>query len=732
MKSSLLGTWKQSRLKENLRVFSTFSLTSQSQQPNVVFTNISINEHCVNGRLDIARDMFDGMPYRTVVSWNTMISGYTKWGRYDEALSLVSALHHSNIRLNETTFSTTLSACARSWSLDEGKEVHCLILKSGSETFKLVGSALVYFYATCFHIEDAKRVFNELRGWNELLWSLMLVGYVQCNLLSDAMDVFLGMPNRDVVAWTTLVSGYAKSEEECVRALELFKWMRSSTGDVMPNEFTFDSVIRACGRLGMLSEGRTVHGLVIKSGFEFDHSIGGALVKFYCDCEVTDYAKRVHERIGNPSLNASNYLIEGLISMGRIEDAEMVFDRLKEKDPVSFNSMIKGYAMSGQVEKSKRLFEKMPCRTLVSSNTMISVYCRYGEVEKALNVFEETKGEGNPVTWNSMMSGYVQNHLLEEAIKLYITMRRLSVDRTRSTFSALFHACSCLGSIQLGQSLHAQLIKTPFESNVYVGTSLIDMYSKCGSIKDARTSFICISSPNVAAWTALINGYAHHGLAFEAILIFENMLKQGIAPNAATFVGILCACGCAGLIEEGMRIFHSMEKCHGVNPTLEHYTCVVDFLGRSGRLQEAAEFIRVMPIEADEVIWGALLNACWFWKDMKLGERVAEKMFSLNPKPISAYIILSNIYAVLGKWSEKMKVRKSLRSLEVKKARGCSWIEINSRVHAFSVDDKTHTHCIMIYATLEHLTANINSIIKFDCVSMPIVDAHSFIGLYSH
>lgn len=712
-------------------MFSTFPLSAEPHKPDVVSTNISLNEHCVSGHLDVARLLFDGMPHRTVVSWNTMISGYSKWGRYDEALCLVSSMHHSNIRLNETTFSTTLSACARSQSMNNGKVAHCSILKSGSESFDLVGSSLLYFYASCLQIEDAKRVFNELRGRNELLWSLMLVGYVQCNLLSDAMDVFVGMPKRDVVAWTTLISGYAKSEDGCEEALELFRGMRSA-GDVMPNEFTFDCVIRLCGRLGALSEGKTIHGLVIKSGLEFDHSIGGALIEFYCDCEATDYAKRVNEGIENPCLNASNSLIAGLISVGRIEDAEMVFDRLKEKDPVSFNLMIKGYAMSGQVEESKELFEKMPYRTLISSNTMISVYSRYGEIEKALNLFEETKRERNPVTWNSMMSGYVHNRRLEDALKLYITMRRLSVDRTRSTFSAVFHACSRLGSLKLGQSLHAQLIKTPFASNVYVGTSLVDMYSKCGSIADARRSFICIASPNVAAWTALINGYAHHGVGSAALLVFEDMLKQGIAPNGATFVGILSACCHAGLIEEGMRIFHGMVKCYGVNPTLEHYACVVDLLGQSGRLQEAEELIRVMPIEADDVIWGTLLKACWFWKDVELGERAADKMFSLNPKSVSAYIILSNMYAVMGKWSEKMKVRKSLRSLEVKKVRGCSWVEINNRVHVFSVDDKTHPHCIMIYATLEHLKENINSIGIFDCVSTLLVDYHSVIASYPH
>ncbi|PON50104.1 Tetratricopeptide-like helical domain containing protein [Parasponia andersonii] len=731
VKSSLLGTWNHLKLrKANLGVFSSFSQASSLRRDDVVLTNVSITGHCRNGQLDVARDLFDGMRSRTTVSWNTMISGYSKWGKYDEALSMVSMMQRSNTRLNETTFSRVFSVCGRSGSMDEGKEVHCLVLKSGMESFELVGSALLFFYANCNQIEDAKRIFDELRGVNELLWSVMLVGYVQCNLLSDAWDVFVKMPKREVVAWTTLISGYAKIEDGCERALELFRSMRNE--EVLPNEFTLDCVIRACGRLGVMTEGKSVHGLVIKWGFEFEHSIGGALIDFYCGCEAIDCAKRVYYGIGNPSLNASNTLMAGLISMERIQEAKMIFDTLKEKDPVSCNLMIKGYAMTGLVGESKRLFERMTQKTIISSNTMISVYSRNGEIDKALDLFEETKGKRDPVTWNSMMSGYVQNYEHEEAFKLYLAMRKLSVDCTRSTFSALFHASSCLGSLRLGQSLHSHLIKTPFESNVYVGTSLIDMYSKCGSIKDAQKSFICISSPNVAAWTALINAYAHHGLGYKALLHFEHMLKLGVIPNAATFVAVLCACRYAGLTTEGMRFFHSMRKDYGVNPNLEHYACVVDLLGRSGRLQEASKFIEEMPIEADAVIWGALLNACWFWMDMKLGERVAEKMFSLEPKPLFAYITLSNIYAVLGKWGEKMKVRKRQKSLEAKKGPGCSWIELNSRVHVFSVEDKTHPRCNVIYATLEHLTANINSIVQFDCVSIPTLSSGSVNASYSY
>ncbi|QCD83137.1 pentatricopeptide repeat-containing protein At2g13600-like [Vigna unguiculata] len=716
LRINFVGTWKRNRWKRKER-FRLFTTQSQSSEPHVgymISTNISIAQRFKMGNLEEARHLFDQMQHRTVSSWNTMISGYSQWGRYPEALTLVSLMHRSSVTLNEVSFSAVLSACARSESLLLGKQVHSLLLKSGYERFGLVGSALLYFCVQCCGIREADVVFEELRDGNQVLWSLMLAGYVQRDMMDDATDMFEKMPTRDVVAWTTLISGYAKREGGCERALDLFGCMRRSF-EVVPNEFTLDCVVRVCARLGDLCVGRVVHGLCIKGGFDFDNSIGGALTEFYCDCEAMDDAKRVYESMeGEACLNVANSLIGGLVSKGRMEEAEFVFNDLRDTNPVSFNLMIKGYAMSGQFEKSKRIFEKMSPKTLTSLNTMISVYSKSGELVEAVKLFDKTKGERNYVTWNSMMSGYIINGRHKEALNLYVAMRRMSVDYSRSTFSVLFRACSCLCSFRQGQLLHAHLIKTPFQENVYVGTALVDFYSKCGHLADAQSSFNSIFSPNVAAWTALINGYAYHGLGSEAVLLFRSMSHQGVVPNAATFVGVLSACNHAGLVGEGLRIFHTMQRCYGLTPTIEHYTCVVDLLGRSGHVKEAEEFIIKMPIEADAIIWGALLNASWFWKDMEVGERAAEKLFSMDPNPTFAFVVLSNMYAILGRWGQKTKLRKRLQSLELRKDPGCSWIELNNDIHLFSVEDKTHPYSDVIYATVDHITSTINSIIPFN------------------
>ncbi|KZV43922.1 hypothetical protein F511_33600 [Dorcoceras hygrometricum] len=693
--SPISGTWKKQRLKGNP--------DSRSVDADVVATNKYIKFHNEKGELEHARHRFDEMLERTVVSWNTMISGYSRWNMLTEALDLISVMHHSKAKFDEITFSMSLSLCARAQLFVVGKQIHGMLLKSGHERFKFVGSALLYMYGNCYEIGDGRRVFIELHEENELLWSMMLVAYVQCNLLSEAVNVFERMPRRGVVEWSKLISGFVNCEAGCGKALKLFKKMNERI-EAVPNEFALDCAVRACGRLADLCIGRVIHGLTIKLGFEFERSIISSLIYFYSSCEVMDDAMRVYDGIMIPCLDESNELIGGLVKLGQIQNAESIFTKMIEKNPVSYNLMIKGYAMCGQFEDSEMLFMEMPVKNLASLNTMITVYARNGQIDKAVYVFEKTKGHGGAITWNAMIKGYIHNDQHENALKLYLTMVRSSISQTRSTFSALFQACACLGFLQQGQVFHAHLEKTPFSSNVYVGTSLIDMYSRCGNLADARASFTCISSPNVAAWTALINGHAHHGLGTDALTFFSAMLEMGINPNAATFVAVLSACTRSGLLNSGIHFFHSMEP-YGIIPTIEHFTCVVHLLGRSGLLREAEELIESMPIEADKILLISLLNSCSFWMDSEVGERVAEKMIDLDPNPSSAYVIMSNIYSGLGKWVEKLMLRELLTDLGVKKDPGCSWIDVNNRVHVFSVDDRNCPDSNML-ACLESLTRN--------------------------
>ncbi|KAF8661976.1 hypothetical protein HU200_056590 [Digitaria exilis] len=655
-----------------------------------------------------ARRLFDGTPRRAAVPWNAVVAGHARRGSVLDALDAAARMHRAGSPLTDATFASVLGACARGRRFRAGAQAHGQVIKSGCEDFPIVGASLLDLYSSCFDLRATRVLFESLHWKSEMLWSPMVVAFVRFGLLGEALDLLERMPvPRDVFAWTAVISGFAKGTTKCCgKALELFVRFLGDDG-VMPNEYSYDSALRACVRLGALDFGRSVHGCLIRSGFQSEQLITSALVDLYCSSDALDDALLVYNDLETPSLITSNTLIAGLISMGRTEDAKIVFSQMPEHDSGSYNLMIKAYAMDGRLEDCRRLFERMPRRNMVSLNSMMSVLLRNGRLEEGLKLFEQIKDERDTITWNSMISGYIQNDQPSEALKLFVVMCRLSIGWSSSTFSALLHACATIGTLEQGKMVHAHLCKTSFDSNSHVGTALADMYFKCGCVSDALSAFGYITSPNVASWTSLINGLAQNGHWLEALVQFGRMLRHHVNPNEITFLGLLIASARAGLVNKGMKIFHSMEN-YGLVPTVEHYTCVVDLLGRTGRTREAEKFITEMPVPADGVVWGALLTACWYSMDLEMGEKVARRLFCMGTKHRSAYVAMSNIYAKLGKWDDVVKVRTRLKSLSAKKEPGCSWIEIKDVVHVFFVDDQNHPERDKICLMLEDLVSHIS------------------------
>lgn len=221
----------------------------------------------------------------------------------------------------------------------------------------------------------------------------------------------------------------------------------------------------------------------------------------------------------------------------------------------------------------------------------------------------------------------------------------------------------------------------------FVGSSLINMYAKCGSIHLAQQVFDNMFNRDVVSWNAIILGYGMHGYAENALALFREMQQEGVMPDHITFIAVLSACSHAGFVDEGCKYFVCMTSDHHITPRVEHYACLVDLLGRSGRLDEACNFIKNMPIEPGVGVWGALLGACGIHGNLELGEHVSEKLISLNPKNVSNYVSLSNIYAAAGRWDGVLKVRRLIKSAGIEKIPGCSWIEIKNEVHSFVVGD---------------------------------------------
>ncbi|OMO85721.1 hypothetical protein COLO4_21487 [Corchorus olitorius] len=306
------------------------------------------------------------------------------------------------------------------------------------------------------------------------------------------------------------------------------------------------------------------------------------------------------------------------------------------------------------------------------SNHLVNMYSKLNLLNSAHLVLLQTPLHSRSVvTWTALIAGHVQNGHFTSALLHFSQMR--------------------MGGLELGRSVHALAVKACVEGNIFVGSAVVDMYGKCGSIEDAERAFYEMPERNLVTWNGMIGGYAHQGCADMALALFQDMMSSGeVVPNYVTLVCVLSACSRAGEVKMGMEIFESMKERFRIQPGAEHYACIVDLLGRAGMVERAYEFIKEMPIRPTISVWGALLNACRVYKKPELGKIAAAKLFELDPKDSGNHVLLSNLFASTGRWEEANLVRKEMKDVGIKKGAGCSWITVKNKVHSFQAKDTSH------------------------------------------
>ncbi|OMO65158.1 hypothetical protein COLO4_31475 [Corchorus olitorius] len=334
---------------------------------------------------------------------------------------------------------------------------------------------------------------------------------------------------------------------------------------------------------------------------------------------------------------------------------------------------------------------------------LVSFYAKFSNLGIARQIFDKMP-EKTVVAWNSMISGYEQNGFGKEAIQLFYLMQDSGVKPDSTTFVCLLSACAQLGAVGLGCWVHEYIVRNCFHVNVVLGTALINMYTRCGSVSAAREVFDSMEEKNVVAWTAMISGYGMHGHGSEAIELFSKMRGHGLRPNNVTFVALLSACAHAGLVSEGRQIYASMTEEYGLVPSVEHHVCMVDMLGRAGHLDEAYQFVKdTIPKEPHPAVFTALLGACKMHKNFDLGVEVAEHLLSIEPENPGHYVMLSNIYALAGRMDRVEKVRNIMIRNRLKKEVGYSTIDVDQKIYLFSMGDKSHPETHVIYRYLDEL-----------------------------
>ncbi|KAL7202644.1 hypothetical protein ACSBR1_034169 [Camellia fascicularis] len=245
------------------------------------------------------------------------------------------------------------------------------------------------------------------------------------------------------------------------------------------------------------------------------------------------------------------------------------------------------------------------------------------------------------------------------------------------------------------------------KANVVVASAIVDMYSKCGVTDDAFRVFQTMPERDIASWNGIICGFAQNGEAMKALKLYDELLLSKspvIAPNGVTFVGVLNACRHSGLVKEGYDYFNDMIHRYMIKPEAEHFTCMLDLLARAGLLQEAEALMRALPFKPDVVMLSSMLGACKLHRNLEMARHVAKHLYVDEPWNSSNYVLLSNLYADIGRRSEAIEVREVMDDRGVQKILGLSWVEIGSCMHSFVAADKLHPCIVAICDVLQRLS----------------------------
>ncbi|CAN1270392.1 Pentatricopeptide repeat-containing protein At4g14850 [Linum perenne] len=570
----------------------------------------------------LAEMVFDGMERRNLVTWGSMVATYEQNGEKEKACIAFMKCRKLGIEPTDYVISSVVSACAELAGMELGRSVHALAVKSCVDADVYVGSALVDMYGKCGSIHDAEQTFRE-------------------------------MPEKNLFAWNAMISGYAH-QGHADMAIRLFREMASV---VAPNYVTFVCVLSACSADTLnLVLGKQLHGFVMRSGFESDVSVSNGLIDFYGKCKEVGLAEMVFDGMERRNLVTWGSMVATYEQNGEKEKACIAFMKCRKLgiEPTDYviSSVVSACAELAGIELGRSV-HALAVKSCVDADVyvgsaLVDMYGNCGSIHDAEQTFREMP-EKNLFAWNAMISGYAHQGHADMAIRLFREMASV-VAPNYVTISSVVSACAELAGIELGRSVHALAVKSYscVDADVYVGSALVDMYGKCGSIHDAEQTFREMPEKNLFAWNAMISGYAHQGHADMAIGLFREMASV-VAPNYVTFVCVLSACSRGGAVETGMDVYESMMKKYGIEAGPEHYACVVDMLARSGLVERAYDFVQKLPIRPTISIWGALLNACRVHGKPEIGKIAADNLFELDPKDSGNHVLLSNMFAVAGR-----------------------------------------------------------------------------------
>ncbi|XP_050369460.1 pentatricopeptide repeat-containing protein At2g27610-like [Argentina anserina] len=591
-----------------------------------------------------AHHLFDEIPHRNYIN---LIIEHNRSGRNHEAINLFLAVFRAGLPVTVPVLTSVVKACGTLCDQVAGRQVHCQCVKSGLGEDVSVGSSLVSMYMKTEGLVEGRRVFDELRETSVVTWTAIISGYLQNGATEKAVELFCKMCREGV----------------------------------RPNDFTYAAIITAHPCISVFQ----VHAHVIKTNYERSPSAGISLVSAYVKIGNVPEAEKVLQTIDDKETRSWNAVLAGYTHIEDAVGAIRIFLQLTRNgfrpDKFTLSSIITACsAPSGTLEQGKQFHacavKLMLDSTLYVSSALVTMYSKMGNLESANEAFKR-QGERNVILWNSMISGYMLNGRIEKGVKLFCKMSREGLRPDKFTLSSIIAACAApSATVDLGKQFHAYSIKLGLNNELSPSNALVTMYANMGNLESANEVFKRQGERNVISWSSMISGYAQYGQGNKALELFEEMRRQNLEVNGITFLVVISACAHACLVDEGKRYFDMMVQDYHINPTMEHYTCMVGLYSRAGNFEMAMDLINNMPFSADANVWRAILGACPVYLNLELAKFSAEKIISLQPKDSFAYSTLANIYAAAGNWQERDEVVRLAKERKVQRLPGFSWIEV--------------------------------------------------------
>ncbi|XP_068658446.1 pentatricopeptide repeat-containing protein At5g39350 [Aristolochia californica] len=617
--------------------------------------------YAICGGIAHARFLFDGdessiMKNKSAFLWNVMIRGYVNDGAAETALSLYDEMLSSGQKPDNLTFPFLLKACGDLSLLQVGKQIHAQAIATGYGSDTYVQNSLIAMYMNCDRRDNASLLFANMHERDVVSWNTMIAGNLQHGCLEEALAVFVQMQR---------------------------------VGE-QPDSATVVSVLPIYAHSEDLRRVKQVHGFINIKGFGNWLQVRNSLIDTYAKCGSMEDASKVFDdgekdvvswttMIGGYVLNKNPgeaFLItRQMLQLLEIKLTSVTLTTLLSACPHCSSSLEYGKSIHGI---AIRKYGQLQMDVIVET-ALIDLYAKCGQMDLCYRVFTNTTRR-KTVPWNAVISGYTHNGLAREAILVFKQMRTEAVPCNTSTIICLLPAYGSLANHWEVRNIHGYLVRSGFifsqRSGVEITTGLMHIYSKSGNLDSANMLFATLPKKDIVSWGAIISGYGMHGYGKDAILLFNQMIQSGIKPNEVTLTSVLYACSHAGLVDDGICLFRSMTEIYHIEPHLDHYCCIVDLLGRAGRLKEAYDIIATMPLEPNQAVWGALLGACALHKNVDWGEVAAKYLFELVPDNTGNYVLLGNIYSAVGMWNHVEGVRTLMNDRGLSKTPGYSLLEV--------------------------------------------------------